>query len=188
MNTAALTRRLFVALMPEEGGMASLQEHRRQWKWPPGVRLADAATLHVTLHFLGDVALAQEQALVSALGGVRMAPCNMTLGAATVWAGGIAVLLVDHDHALARLHASIGLTLAGLGMRLDRRPWVPHLTLAWHAQGASPPTADGPIEWRAEHFSLMWSRPAPLRGYVPIATWPDSEQRQAMASKAPDTG
>jgi 2'-5' RNA ligase len=172
MDRVTPNRRLFVAIMAGEDVATAVQGHRRQWTWPQGVRLTDAAALHTTLHFLGEVAPAQEVVLTSALHSVPMLGCDMRLSTATVWAGGIAVLLVDHDDALARLRAAIGLILASLGMRTESRAWVPHLTLARHAQGASPPTVETQIEWRAKYFSLVWSRPAPLHGYMPVATWP----------------
>jgi len=171
MDRPDASRRLFVAIMVDDAAQAALLKHRQQWTWPHSAKLADAATLHTTLHYFGEIAPALEASLLRALRDVPMTAFDMRLGAGTVWGGGIAVLLVDHDDALTRLHAAIDQVVKGLGLRPDKRSWTPHLTLAKRAQGALPPPKAADIKWRADRFSLVWSRPAPSHGYVPIATW-----------------
>jgi 2'-5' RNA ligase len=61
--------------------------------------------------------------------------------------------------ALLDLHAALGQALAGLGIALEERPFRPHVTMARHASGATPPHAPAHIAWPVTGFALVESRP-----------------------------
>jgi 2'-5' RNA ligase len=65
---------------------------------------------------------------------------------------------------LAALHATLAHTLGALGLRIDERPFRPHVTLARHAQG-TPLPAEGPRwTWPVNGYALVHSvRGPPLR-------------------------
>lgn len=101
---------------------------------PRGVRPVRAGQLHLTLHFLGDVADEAHAALPAALARVTFDPFTIAIrgtgvfpprGRPTVlWAG------VADSAPLTALHGGIGVALESCGLAIERRPYVPHVTLA----------------------------------------------------------
>lgn len=101
---------------------------------PPGVRPTPPGQMHLTLHFLGDVAEERITALRTALGAVKAAPFMIDLGGTgrfpprgrptVLWVG------VAPNPALFGLHDRIATVLAAAGFVSDHRAFVPHVTLA----------------------------------------------------------
>ena len=101
---------------------------------PRGVRPVRPAQLHLTLHFLGDVEDDVCGTLRDALAGVHGDLFRLSIQGTGVfpprgrpsvlWAG-----VVDLD-ALVALHAAIGAAVESCGLEIERRPYVPHVTLA----------------------------------------------------------
>lgn len=125
--------RLFIALpCPLTPPIASALEQLRAAQRAPasGLRVVEAATLHVTLAFLGAVPAAQlaaVQAALQQLHGLRP-PTLHVAGAgcfkSALWLG------VRPEPALAALAASCESAMRALGLELDARPFIPHVTLA----------------------------------------------------------
>lgn len=127
-----MTRRLFIAIdLPRE---IAWELARLVADPPPGVRPVRPAQLHLTLHFLGDVADEPREALPDALAGVARDSFTVAIRGTGVfpprgrpsvlWAG-----LVESP-ALADLHAAVGAAVQACGLAVERRPYVPHVTLA----------------------------------------------------------
>lgn len=162
------TARLFFALWPDPPMRSALVERQRGWRWPPHARPTPAQKLHVTLHFLGDVARERIPALQALLGELPAGPCaDLRLDTAALWRGGIAVLESAAPPAgLAELQARLGELL-----RRDRfatepaARFRPHVTLARAALGASLPAAVTPLVWVADEVVLVESRRHPPAGY-----------------------
>ena len=101
---------------------------------PRGVRPVRPVQLHLTLHFLGDVEDAACAGLSEALAGVMHGAFSIAIRGTGVfpprgrpsvlWAG------VAESAALSELHAAIGAALVPCGLEIERRPYVPHVTLA----------------------------------------------------------
>lgn len=143
-----MTNRLFVAIdLPED---VARRLARIVAAPPPGVRPTRPAQMHLTLHFLGDVAEETMPDLRGRLAQVRGTPFAIDLtgigrfpprGRPTVlWAG------IDLEPALADLHGRIGDAVARSGIPVERRPYVPHVTLARLTPRAAPSWADERIE------------------------------------------
>src|SRR5690349_10480609 len=49
------THRLFLALWPEVPIQTALHDWYKTWPWPSGAALVPKESLHLTLHFLGNV-------------------------------------------------------------------------------------------------------------------------------------
>jgi 2'-5' RNA ligase len=147
-STAAATLRLFLALWPAPGVLEQLLAHAGEWSWPPRASRTRPERLHLTLHFLGNVAAEHLPALRGGLG-VEWAGCELALDRGTVWPGGIAVLeACEVPRELAQLHAALADRLRALDVSVETRPYRPHVTLARKAQGAKPPDF-APLRWIA---------------------------------------
>lgn len=122
--------RLFVGLelpAPVSASISSLVEPARL----PGARWLPASSWHITLHFLGATLLDEVRA---ALERVRSVPFTArirdirTFGSKTrprvLWAG------VPMTPELTALHSAVGLALSGAGFEVDKRPYIPHVSLA----------------------------------------------------------
>lgn len=154
------TMRLFIGLWPPPATHAALLAHAGGWSWPAPARRMRPERLHVTLHFLGEVA----EDLLPALRRELALPwrgCELVLDRPTVWPGGIAVLEGSVVPApLAELHAALAGRLQGMGMPVEDRRYRPHVTLARKAAGARPPADFAPVAWQAgPGYALVRSLP-----------------------------
>ncbi|HEX5697147.1 MAG TPA: RNA 2',3'-cyclic phosphodiesterase [Rhodoferax sp.] len=151
------TQRLFFALWPDDATRGQLAAHANQWIWPPGCARYAPADWHATLHFIGDVATEQVEA-IAACAAVPLQPFDLVLDQPRLWPHGLAVLCASEIPAALRdLHARLGQALRGLELALDTRPFVPHVTLARHADAAGPPTVVLPVRWQVRGFALVVS-------------------------------
>jgi len=162
---APLHRRLFIGLLPDADTRDALVEHQRRWRWPRGARLTKATSLHLTLHFLGEVDAAHEQALRNVLKAERVRPFDLVLRTPQCWGGGIAVLRPDPNVVLDDLRERIAARLVDADFVPPRGAWTPHVTLARDAHHGAPPEATAPIVWSVADFALVWSRRTPPIGH-----------------------
>lgn len=132
-------RRLFVAVeLPDE----VKQQLRRMQADAPSLRATKVDNLHLTLHFIGDADLnvigqalesisASSAAFELRLGGVgRFGGRGREL---ILWVG------VEPSPDLQQLHRQLGFLLAAAGVKVETRPYSPHITIA---RGRSPRRAE----------------------------------------------
>jgi RNA 2',3'-cyclic 3'-phosphodiesterase len=156
-STPAPSLRLFLGLWPDAGTRAALLAHAAAWDWPDAARRTRPERLHVTLHFIGNVAADRLPALQGGLQ-VDWGGGELVLDQATVWPGGIAVLEAKQvTPSLRALHGALADRLRALDLPLESRPWRPHVTLARMASGAHPPMAVQQVARR------RWRRGRPVR-------------------------
>lgn len=165
-------RRLFVALMPPPEVRDAITEAARGWRWSPSARPTARERLHLTMHFLGDVADDRLEALEAGLSQVVTPPFTLPLLRGELWGNGIAALRPGRLRALQQLHAALGAALEALGLPLEQRAWRPHVTLARDARGSLAPPPSPPLAWPVDGFALVWSRPLPTPGYEVLRQWP----------------
>lgn len=163
MAGAISSPRLFLALWPDEAARAALASWRDHWQWPAGAVPTGTDKLHLTLHFLGPVALELHTALDAQLRAVA-APHAFTLdfGRAELWSGGTAVVCpLALPEPLQSLHAKLAGVLQQLGLPVEQRPFRPHVTLARKARQAAVPPEGPIVQWRVGNgFALAQSMPA----------------------------
>lgn len=165
------TLRLFIGLWPPPDAHAALVASSQAWSWPAQARRTRPERLHVTLHFLGEVASALLPVLRRDLA-VAWSGCELVLDRPVVWPGGIAVLEASAvPGPLADLHGELAGRLHGLGVPVEERRYRPHVTLARKAFGARPPASPGPVRWlAAPGFALVQSLPGG-RGYATLQSF-----------------
>jgi 2'-5' RNA ligase len=152
--------RLFIALWPDAGTRDAVAAWRREWHWPAHSALVRPERLHVTLHFLGDVAVERVPELVRSVQ-VPFHPFGLELGHGEVWPNGVAVLQPERIPApLAHLQDALGDALARLALPVETRPYRPHITLARRARGANVPPQGPGLHWRIDDgYVLVRSLP-----------------------------
>ncbi|MGW4501803.1 RNA 2',3'-cyclic phosphodiesterase [Micromonospora sp. NPDC004336] len=190
--------RLFAAVYPPPGALAHLGEQVARLRVGAAaaagvnVRLADPATAHVTLAFLGDVEAGRLVDVESALGlaaewsrdGRTAAPRLRLAGGGRFGRGRFTVLWVDLGGEVEQLRVLARLIRSRLRharLPYDEKPFRPHLTVA--RPGDRVPEVDvtadvatlggyaGP-EWPAAELVLVRSHPGPRPTYDRLAAWP----------------
>lgn len=171
----APTTRLFFAIVPDAAALARLDRLARETARAAGGRASAAATLHLTIVFVGAVA-ADKGAIVRAVGDAMRWPAFElsldTLGwferAAVAWAAPSRA-----PDALAAANRVLARALADRGVPVDTRPYRPHLTLARRCRRAVGGAIEPPIAWPVDRVVLMSSQTLPEGArYREIAGWP----------------
>ncbi|MDD2880331.1 MAG: RNA 2',3'-cyclic phosphodiesterase [Rhodoferax sp.] len=153
----ARTQRLFLALWPSDSLRGQLQAHADQWHWPSGCVRYAPDDWHVTLHFLGNVAADQVNAIETSAA-VPFEPFALVLDQPALWRHGLAVLCPTViPKRMSALHGSLGLALQRLDLAVEARPYRPHVTLARQADEATLPPAPMPVQWQVSGFALVLS-------------------------------
>jgi len=172
-RTDGATDRLFFALWPGEVQRAALEEIQRGLP-SHGGRLADPGDLHVTLIFLGELDLDRRICAERAAGRVRAGPFRLTLDrfgcfprARVLWCGASKC-----PQPLLGLVRSLSGSLLDCGFRPERRPFVPHVTLARKARALPAQELPSPIVWSVSSFSLALALPGERPRYRVLCEWP----------------
>ncbi len=169
--------RLFFALVPDAAARDALAVLAQDVAQAVGGRASRAQTLHVTLAFLGNVPLAQLDALqaIGAHAAAAAAPFVLTLdalgafrAAGVAWAGTEAV-----PAALEQVFAALRELLDAGGLPTERRAFHPHVTLARRCARPLPRRGMAPVAWPVDALVLMASDTLPEGPrYRRLASWP----------------
>ncbi len=174
--------RLFAALpVPEtvSARLSAWQQHLDGARWRP------AEAFHVTLCFYGELTHEQAVRLDEVLGGIDAEAFDLevkgvgwfgTRQVQSVWAR------ISETEALDALAARCRQAAHRLGMRIDRHPFTPHVTLAYMRAGdpqavhlwAARHHAHPGLSFRATHFHLYSSRrtSGDISRYEAVADYP----------------
>ena len=166
------TARLFLAIWPDAALREQLGRHVEQWHWGAAARYA-SDDWHLTLHFLGALPLDSVDRLRKGLA-VCFAPFELTLDHPQQWPQGLAILAPDPvPGALLQLQQSLAQALAFLGLKVEARPFRPHVTLARRAADARPPVQSiEPIHWPVSIYVLARSTGDSQRRYEILQRYP----------------
>ena len=154
MNTSP--SRLFFGIWPDEASRQRLAAWQRSVAWPAGARCTPEQDLHLTLHFIGDVPAKTLQALIDDSDLPAPLPLGFDIDQTLVWPGGLVVLTARVvPPALTSLHQAIAAVLIKHGVRVETRPYAPHVTMARKAGGRwTERLALEPIPWVSRGYRL----------------------------------
>jgi RNA 2',3'-cyclic 3'-phosphodiesterase len=161
----ASSLRLFFALHPDSNACHSLAALAADVARATGGRAPRTENLHVTVAFLGDVQ--QERvANVEAIGALSAAaaePFVLTLERIGLFRNaGIAWAAPDEiPAALLRIVETLREALQAAGLRVERRAFRPHVTLARRCAGPLSGAEMPRIAWRVDALALMASETLP---------------------------
>ena len=151
--------RLFFASWPDGDTALALERWAREAGRASGGRITKAATIHLTLAFLGDVAADRLRAAIEAAGRVAAPAHVLPIEEARYWPHNRIVWAGPREvpPALARLAGLLKRELEGEGFKLEARPFSAHVTLIRKARepGSLPPLPA--IEWPVGEFVLVRS-------------------------------
>jgi len=151
--------RLFFALWPPREVADGLHAWASEAHAATGGRLTRAATIHLTLAFLGDIPGDRVAALIDCARRVRGSPFDLRLDEGRwwehngiVWAGPRAM-----PEPLRDLAAQLDSVLKEGGFRTEKRDFKAHITLVRRAVKGEVLPALPSLEWRAGEFVLVRS-------------------------------
>ncbi|HEU5284011.1 MAG TPA: RNA 2',3'-cyclic phosphodiesterase [Burkholderiales bacterium] len=153
------TARMFFALWPDTQVRGLLLRQGLKMHRLLGGKLTREESVHLTLVFLGDVALERVPELQQRAAGVRFEPFVLRVEQAGCWRHNSIGWVGPNQTpaALVRLVADLEGALEGEGLRFDHRPYAAHITLLRKARCA-PMDGNMPvIEWAVRDFVLVRS-------------------------------
>lgn len=167
--------RVFFALWPEPSVRSALSKLAVEVHTACGGRATPADKFHLTLVFVGDIERSRIAALQACAASVEAQPFELEVDALgwwrhnrIVWAG-----TKRCPSAMVALVAALSANVAGLGITVDERPYVPHVTLVRNARAGPRDLRMAPLVWRARELVLVESvSGAGGSRYQVIAKWP----------------
>ncbi len=165
------TRRLFFALWPDDTIRGQLAAAAHRWARRP---IADAS-LHMTLVFLGSRTAEEHRCFSEAVSGLRSDSFELQLDYLGAWPRRH-ILWLGTTHIpgpLVELVRQFNQVLPPCGYEVEKRPFVPHITLSRKEKNPQPKTGVESIRWPVTEFVLVESVAVPdgVR-YQPIERWP----------------
>ena len=169
------TARLFFALWPTPEVQHALYGVGQQAQRECGGRLIPERNIHMTLVFLGNIGRVLLPQLEAVAAGIVAGPCDLVLDRIQYWRhNGIVWAGVEQcPAAIPGLVSALSRPLRGIGLEIDTRPYVPHITLLREARRA--PAASGMTEvaWPVLDFALIESVTHERgRAYEVLRRWP----------------
>ncbi|MGL1833783.1 RNA 2',3'-cyclic phosphodiesterase [Rhodocyclaceae bacterium SMB388] len=159
-DTRAGSLRVFFALWPDVPLARRLHACGRRFRIGPDVRLMQTDTLHLTLVFLGDVALARIGALKAVADGIEFDPFELQLNVIDCWPRKRITWIgaSETPDALLSLAGSLSARLDDAGFAHEHRRFVPHLTLLRRSVLPAVRQTIAPLPWPVRSFVLVASR------------------------------
>lgn len=173
-----MSKRLFLGFTVGPELFASLSEQALSYIAPQTQRLVPAENAHVTLHFLGEVEdqqIADIETQCQAIASTA-SPFTLEIKQLALFRRRqqpLMVALTTLPMPLANLYAAVSAGLSDLGLKVDTRPYRPHITLSRHAQDLPSLSASLSLSLPVYELVLYESvlNPAGAR-YQPLATFP----------------
>jgi len=170
------TLRTFFALWPDAAARDVMAAMARDVARRAGGRAPRPENHHLTLAFVGEVAVQRIDALerIGAAASRSVAPFMLTLDrlgefhhTGIVWLGADTL-----PAPLERLVRALRDGLAAEGFPVERRPYRAHVTLVRRCGTVAPATI-APVAWRVERVTLVASELRPVgSSYCELAAWP----------------
>ncbi|MCU0833613.1 MAG: RNA 2',3'-cyclic phosphodiesterase [Chromatiaceae bacterium] len=168
-----MTERLFFALWPDAAVRRGLLKICGDLPRYHG-REPHPEDLHLTLAFLGEIDAERRRCAEEAADRVQAEPFRLRLDRVGHWARPRILWCGASDcpTSLLGLLAGLNQGLLGCGFTPERRPFVPHLTLARKAPRLEAFELDPPLDWLVAEFVLVGSRLGERPSYQVLRGWP----------------
>ncbi len=174
--------RVFFALWPDPGVQAALAQHGRDLQCRVGGKLTRQESIHLTLTFLGDIALHRLDEVRAVGTRAAFEPFAFTVDTAGCWGhNGVAwVGPRATPEPLLSLVGSLEAALLDTGFRVEERPYAAHVTVVRKARCRPVDLTLAPVAWRVDDFVLMRSDlNAEGSRYTVIGRWPEANRKPA---------
>jgi 2'-5' RNA ligase len=155
--------RLFFAFWPDDQLAGRLGRIAGWCVHDAGGRKVPTRNLHLTLLFLGEVTATQQEALEETASRLAIPPLTLTLGQVEFWPRAKILCLTGDDDppdpGLLELVDTLRRSAKIQGLRVEDRPYRPHVTLARKVSRLAEPPRLEPVTWALEGLCLVESVP-----------------------------
>lgn len=168
-------QRLFFALWPDDALRHTLYKETRGAARASGGKPVPAENFHITLAFLGHLDAKGAAAACAAASDAQGESFNLVLERLGFWADAHVVWLgpAGIPEAGSRFAAGLRQALRARGIKVDVRPFLPHLTIARKVTKPGDLGGIHPVCWPVREFVLVDSVPRRHASeYRPLASWP----------------
>ncbi|MGH8278082.1 MAG: RNA 2',3'-cyclic phosphodiesterase [Gammaproteobacteria bacterium] len=168
-------RRLFFALWPDDALRGTLYKETRRAVRASGGKPVAKTNFHITLAFLGQLDRAGAQTACAAGEASRGELFDLVLDRFGFWpeAGVVWLGPAQVPEAGSRFAEELRRQLRARGIKVDVRPFAPHLTLARKVAKPGDFGTPHPLRWPVREFVLVHSVTAQRASeYHLLATWP----------------
>lgn len=162
-NRKSKTKRLFLALWPDDETRQQVQQLQQSLKYDAGLTNASAVDenhIHVTLHFLGSVHEQEIPVLTQALENVSGFSFEIGLDRLgyfskpnILWLG-----CTNHPEALNELYKTTGQAVRKCLPGYQQKKLVPHVTLFRKAMALPQKESIDTVHWQVDSFVLVESK------------------------------
>lgn len=168
------TARLFFALWPDAALRRSLLPLVQPLRDTLAARWVKPENYHITLAFLGAVPLECIAPLTAQAACLRFEPCELSLQRLECWPRAqVLCLTAQPPPSLLDLVSGLNEAAGQLGLPVERRPFLPHLTLARQVRRRMPPQTIPALVWPLRDFCLVESRLHAMgSSYAVLRRWP----------------
>ncbi len=169
------TARLFFAIWPDGAVRDQLDKVSLGLHQACGGRRTRAATVHLTLAFLGEVELGRIPTLLELASRVVGTAFELRLTRFDWWRKKRIAWAAPEQvpAALSALVEDLAVRLKEADFRIDERPYSPHVTLVRKADCRLADFSASPVEWPVEEFVLVRSVMSENgSSYETIGRWP----------------
>ena len=168
--------RVFFAIWPDLNARSHLVRLQDSLRSSVEARWVLPVNLHLTLAFVGPVAAERLQVVREVAASTEAEPFSMWLDGLECWRSNRVLCLTPKQvpTALNRLVETLATGLDQAGFELDKRSYIPHLTLARQSNcdQFGKEAAAAPIRFDAGAFHLVESRPSSLGPiYETMGSW-----------------
>jgi RNA 2',3'-cyclic 3'-phosphodiesterase len=169
------TIRVFFAIKPDDAALKRLAHLTKQLKSTCNGKYIKKANIHLTLVFLGEIAIDQLNLIRSAMNRITAPAFNFSVDKIGYWKPNKIIFARPNKCVpeLLALVTNIQSMLSAIGFAYDSRTYKPHITLARKAKPIQVITALAPpISWLVTEWFLIQSKQTDLgMNYIPLDRW-----------------
>lgn len=175
IDSATKSIRVFLALFPDPPMQRQLSLQANQLEPVCGGRKIRPQHLHLTLLFIGNIAVTRIETLKQAMATINAKPFEIAFDTVCYWKHNQIVSLqaANVPAELMALVSTLKIALTDNGFTFDNRDYQPHITLIRNAAHAIQNHHIQPIPLVAAKWLLVQSKPVRNHvDYVPLGRWP----------------
>lgn len=166
--------RCFLAITPDPDTCLAIHAWRER-SWHTLGRAVPAQNYHMTMAFLGNISARQRQVLDETMDGLSIAPLQLRLDKTGYWSkNGILWLgSTDTSTAMETLASACRRAANKAGIRVDRKRFEPHLTLARNETLLPQAPLEPPDFMLQSHEVVLFQTVFDTSGvrYLPLRAW-----------------
>ena len=186
-----MPKHYFIGIKLPKQVAETLHNARGSWNLKSHKKYMPPADMHITLLFIGGDPHGDIEKINEALADISHAPFDLKTSGIRTFGNPptprIVYAAVEENVMLDQLHSKIKQAVLPFKIKLDDRPFTPHITLAAKWAGGVPMDASadlvlGEVDFHVSEFILFEIQPTSSPKYVPLAAYPLDDSGESRDS------